>query len=166
MNKAVFLDRDGVLNKERRDYVKFTSELEIYENISECIKKLKNGGFKVIVVTNQSAINRKLTNHENINEIHNTIQEYLKIHGTKIDGFYYCPHKPDEDCFCRKPKPGMLQAAAEDLEIDLKSSWMIGDNDTDVIAGENAGCKSVKIMNNFELVNTINNILNDRLEIN
>ena len=159
MYKAVFLDRDGVLNKERKDYVKSTKELEIYENISQCIKKLKDNDFKIIVITNQSAINRKLTDHENVEKIHNTIQNYLKTRGTQIDGFYYCPHTPDEGCFCRKPKPGLLKNAAHDMNIDLNISWMIGNNDSDVLAGKNAGCKSIKIKNNSELNNAIESIL-------
>ena len=91
MNKAIFLDRDGVINKERKDYVKNIDELQIFENISECINKLKHNNFLVIVITNQSAINRGLTTIEKINEIHNHIQNHLKKFNTKIDAFYFCP---------------------------------------------------------------------------
>ena len=107
--KTVFLDRDGIINKNRPDYVKTIDELEILE-VAESIKKLKDNGFLVVVISNQSAINRGLTNHENVKQIHSTIQEYLKKNGTKIDAFYYCPHRPDEDCDCRKPKPGLFKA--------------------------------------------------------
>jgi D-glycero-D-manno-heptose 1,7-bisphosphate phosphatase len=158
--KAVFFDRDGVLNKERKDYVKSVDELEIFENIGEIIKKLKNNGFKIIVITNQSAINRNLTNDKKIIEIHNSIQKFLKNYNTSIDRFYYCPHLPNENCDCRKPKSGLLIKAASDMDIDLQSSWMVGDNDTDIIAGENVGCKSIKIKNNHELENAVNVILN------
>lgn len=159
MNKAVFLDRDGVINKERKDYVKTIDEFEIYENISECIKKLKDNGFKIIVITNQSAINRGLTDHYKIQEIHESLQTYLKNHGTIIDAFYYCPHRPDEGCFCRKPNLGLIKNATKDWNIDLKSSWMIGNNDSDVLAGKNAGCRSIKVNNNSDLPNAIEKIL-------
>jgi len=160
MHKAVFFDRDGVLNKERKDYVKTVKELEIFENIGEIIKKLKDKDFKIIVITNQSAINRNLTDKKNILEIHDSIQKFLEKSKTSIDAFYFCPHTPNENCVCRKPKSGLLIKAASDMNVDLKSSWMIGDNDSDIIAGENVGCKSLKIKNNQELENIINVILN------
>ena len=159
MNKAVFLDRDGVINKERSDYVKTVSELEILSNISRSIKLLKDAGFLVIVITNQSAINRGLTTHENVKNVHNTIQEFLKKNGTAVDGFYYCPHISEENCFCRKPKPGLLQKAAQEFDIELKSSWMIGNNDSDVEAAINAGCKAIKINTKKTLENAIFEIL-------
>ena len=159
MNKAVFLDRDGVINKERKDYVKTIDELEIFENISKCIQELKKNHYLVIVVTNQSAINRGLTSIQKINDIHNKIQNFLLKFNTKIDAFYFCPHRPDENCLCRKPNSQMIIQASNDFDIDLQSSWMIGDNDSDVLAGQNAGCKSIKIKNNSDLPNTIKYIL-------
>ena len=148
--RAVFFDRDGVINKERTDYVKTVNELDIFSNIIDSIKRLKNSGFVVIVLTNQSAINRGLTTHEKVNKIHKTIQDFLIENGTFIDSFYYCPHRPDKNCDCRKPKPGLFLKAADELKIDLKSSWMIGDRDTDVEAATAAGCKSMKINSNDE----------------
>ena len=160
--KAVFFDRDGVINKERTDYVKNTSELEIFPNIIEPIKKLKGAGFSIIVITNQSAINRGLTTHQKVSEIHSTIQEFLKKNGTHIDNFYYCPHKPDENCQCRKPKPGLFLRAADELQLNLKLSWMIGDSDTDIQAALAAGCKSLKISSNYELQDAVQEILNSQ----
>jgi len=151
MNKAIFLDRDGVINQERKDYVKTIDELKIFENISEIILKLKKNNYLIIVITNQSAINRGLTNIKKLNEIHNDIQNQLAKSNTQIDAFYFCPHRPDENCLCRKPKPGLILKASEDFDIDLKSSWMIGDNNSDILAGQNAGCKSIKIKNNLDL---------------
>ncbi len=159
MNKAVFLDRDGVINKERKDYVKTIDELEIFENISKCIQELKKNHYLVIVVTNQSAINRGLTSIQKINDIHNKIQNFLLKFNTKIDAFYFCPHRPDENCLCRKPNPQLIIKASNDFKIDLKSSWFIGDNDSDVLAGKNAGCTGIKIKNNFDLPNTINELI-------
>ena len=159
-NKAIFLDRDGVINKERSSYVKSISELEIFTNVANSIKKLKDAGFLVVVITNQSAINRGLTNHENVDAIHSHIQEYFRKNGTLIDKFYYCPHRPDENCFCRKPNPGLLLQAAKDLQIDLRCSWMIGDSDSDIQAAKNAGCKAIKISLEVSLDSAIKEILN------
>jgi histidinol-phosphate phosphatase family protein len=159
--KAVFLDRDGVINKERSDYVKTVQELVIFD-VAESIKKLKESGFLVIVVSNQSAINRGLTNQQNIKQIHDAIQEYLKSNGTQIDAFYYCPHRPDENCNCRKPKPGLLYMASTDLQIDLQSSWMIGDRNSDMEAGQIAGCKSIMIHNNSELQDAVQCIIDTK----
>jgi len=156
--KAIFLDRDGVINKNRSDYVKDISELKIFSNVSESIKKLKNYGFLVIVITNQSAINRGLTSHENVNKIHHSIESFLEKNKTSIDAFYYCPHKPDENCMCRKPKPGLIIQASNEFNIELKSSWMIGDSDSDVKAGELAGCNSIKICSDFKLPDAVNMI--------
>ena len=158
--KTVFVDRDGVINQERSDYVKSISELEIYPNVAKNIKLLKDPGFLVVVITNQSAVNRGIITHEMINQIHNSIQDHLKKYGTFLDGFYYCPHVPDENCNCRKPKPGLLQQAILELNIDLNSSWMIGDSDSDIEAADSIGCKAIKISDNFSLDNAVQKILN------
>ena len=151
MNKAIFLDRDGVLNKERKDYVKTVQELELFANIETCISKIKKNSFLAIVITDQSAVNRGLTSLKNINVIHDYIQNYLKKFNTKIDAFYYCPHQPNENCDCRKPKIKLIEQAALDFKIDLSKSWMIGDHQKDFDAGKTAGCKSIKISHSSEL---------------
>ena len=158
--KTVFVDRDGVINQERSDYVKSISELEIYPNVAKNIKLLKDAGFLVIVITNQSAVNRGIITHEIVSQIHNSIQDHLKKYGTFLDGFYYCPHTPNENCNCRKPKPGLLQQAILELNIDLNSSWMIGDSDSDIEAADSVGCKAIKINDNFSLDNAVEKILN------
>ena len=157
--RAIFLDRDGVLNKERHDYVKTIQELEIFPNIGINIKKINDKGFLVIVITNQSAVGRKLTSTNEIEKIHNSLQDYLKKWDAKIDAFYYCPHIPDDNCNCRKPKSGLLIQAANDYNIDLQNSWMIGDHDSDVQSGLNAGCNSIMVTpeNSFEKI--VSNIL-------
>jgi D-glycero-D-manno-heptose 1,7-bisphosphate phosphatase len=160
--KAIFFDRDGVLNKEKKNYVKTIEELEIFPNIIEPIKKLKNYGFVIIVITNQSAINRGFTTHKNVKEIHRILQNHLKQNGTKIDGFYYCPHRPDENCICRKPKPGLFFKAADEFKLNLELSWMIGDNDTDTQAAISAGCKAIKINTNNDLQHSVEQILNSQ----
>jgi histidinol-phosphate phosphatase family protein len=162
LNKAIFLDRDGVINKERKDYVKNIDELELEPNIDHYVKQLKNSGFLVIVITNQSAINRNLTTHKNVQDIHQSIQQVLQSKNTSIDSFYYCPHRPDENCDCRKPKIGLLIKAKLDFKIDIKSSWFIGDNDSDVETAKSFGCKYIKISSNFPLESAIKEILNSQ----
>ena len=161
LHKTIFLDRDGIINKNREDYVKTVKELIILD-IAHYIKKLKDNGFLIVVITNQSAINRGLTTHQNIETIHATIQEYLKLYGTQIDAFYYCPHRPDENCFCRKPQPGLLKKAVKDLNIDLKSSWMIGDRDSDIEAARRIGCKFIKMSEKLSLKDAVEIILNSK----
>jgi len=124
MNKTVFLDRDGVINKKRDDYVKNTKELEVLLSLNTIIEKIKKRKFLVIIITNQSAINRGLTTHKKVQQIHEQIQSNLQ-NENKIDGFFYCPHRPDENCKCRKPKTGLLEKAAKEFDIDFKKSWFI-----------------------------------------
>lgn len=155
--KAVFLDRDGTINK----YVGFlrkTEQFELLEGVSEAIKKINRSGYLAVVVTNQPVIARGEVTYEGLQEIHNKMETLLGKDGAYLDGIYFCPHHPDSgfegevkelkiDCDCRKPKPGMLLQAAEDLNIDLEQSWMIGDGKNDIQAGKNAGCKTVLIGN-------------------
>ena len=158
-NKAVFLDRDGVINRERKDYVKNVNEFEIFDGVVEAITLLKKNNFLVIIITNQSAINRNLLSIAMLEEIHNYFKNYLKVNGTHIDGIYYCPHRPDEGCLCRKPKPGLLLKAAQDFDVDLKNSWMIGDCDKDVEAAKAAGCNWILISRDEKLPKVIEKLL-------
>lgn len=153
--KAIFLDRDGTINK----YVGFLcalGDMELLDGTSEAIKLINKSGYLAVVVTNQPVIARGEVTLSELQEIHNKMETLLGKDGAYIDALYYCPHHPHKgyegevaelkiDCNCRKPKPGMLLKAAEDYNIDLKKSWMIGDSDTDIQAGETAGCKCIKI---------------------
>jgi len=154
-NKAIFLDRDGVINKNRDDYVKSTKELEIFSNIGKEILKLKMKGFLIIVITNQSVINRKIITIRELEEIHSTIQKFLIKSKTSIDKFYFCPHRPDENCNCRKPKPGLILQAINEFSIDVSKSWMVGDSKTDIQAGEKAGCKTILLKKNDSFTNIL-----------
>ena len=115
MLPAIFLDRDGVINEERKDYVKNLNEFKIFSGVAEAIDLLRKKNFLIIIITNQSAINRKLLDTSTLENIHKSFQEYLKSNNTFIDAFYYCPHLPEENCLCRKPKPGLILDAAKDL---------------------------------------------------
>ena len=179
MQKAVFLDRDGTINK----YVGFltkTDEFELIDGVAEAIRRINSSGYLVIVITNQPVIARGDVTADQLREIHNKMETLLGREGAYIDAIYYCPHHPDKgfdgeipelkiNCACRKPKPGMLLQAALDYNIDLKKSWMIGDGDNDVKAGKAAGCKTVKIgepspdsdLNFDNLLDAVNSILDD-----
>ena len=154
--KAIFLDRDGTINK----YVGFLrniDDFELIEGVSEAIKQINQSGYLAIVVTNQPVIARGEVSWDELNEVHKKMETLLGKDGAYIDGLYICPHHPDKgfggerpeykfDCDCRKPKPGLLLQAAADFNIDLTQSIMIGDSERDVEAGKNAGClKSIHI---------------------
>lgn len=154
--KAIFLDRDGTINK----YVGFLRDIdqfELIDGVAEAIKKINESGYLCIVVTNQPVIARGEVTTSQLQEIHNKMETLLGKAGAYIDGLYYCPHHPDKgfegevvelkiDCECRKPKPGMLLKAAQDFNIDLSKSWMIGDGENDVKAGIAAGCQTIRIV--------------------
>lgn len=154
-NKAIFLDRDGVINKRRDDYIKNIDELEIFPDVISSIKKFKENGFLVLIITNQSAINRGIITHTKLDEIHFAIQKYFKEQNVELDGFYYCPHRPDEKCNCRKPKPGLLLNAIKEHGINPKLSWMIGDSESDIKAGKSIGCKTILLDVNFSLTEAV-----------
>ena len=152
---VIFLDRDGVINEKRDDYVKSISELKIFPYVAQSIKKFHELGFIVIVITNQSVINRGIITDKQLEKIHDEIQDSLELSGTKIEAFYYCPHTPEESCSCRKPKTGLILQAVSDWNINLDSSWFFGDSDSDIAAGKSIGCKTMKITDNFNLLDAV-----------
>ena len=140
MNKACFLDRDGVINEE----VCYLSDPEgviLVPGIADGIKLAREAGYLIVVITNQAGVARGFYSEDCIPLVHAEIQRQLALQNTKIDAFYHCPHHPEYSgaCDCRKPKPGMLFAAARDLDIDLSKSFIIGDRLSDLDAGVNAG---------------------------
>lgn len=142
MKRAVFLDRDGVINKRMKDgYVTDWKEFRFLPNVKEAIESLKKEGFLVIVVTNQRGVAKGLMTEEELQEIHRTMQE--KLGKRNIDAIYFCPHDEDEGCECRKPKPGMFLKAAQKFRIDFKKSYIIGDSESDMEAGEGLGLKRI-----------------------
>ena len=144
---AVFVDRDGTLIEE----VNFLSRLEdlrVFPFTSTAIKLLKDKGFLVIVLTNQSGIARGKYSEADMHAIHNQIQAEV---GGLIDAFYYCPHLPSAECDCRKPNLGMIESANSEFEIDMERSWMIGDKNLDVEIAKNAGIKSVLVLTGYEM---------------
>ena len=146
--KAVFLDRDGVLNRERRDYVKSPEELEMLAGIDTPIRRMRDNDYLIVVVTNQSVVGRGLITEEDLKRINDKMRAELESRGCHLDGVYYCPHTPQDGCSCRKPKPGLILRAASELGIDLKNSWLIGDQDSDVEAARRAGCRGIRVPSN------------------
>ena len=141
-NKAVFLDRDGTLIEEV-NYLSKVEDLQFFSYTQKVVEILKENGFLVIVITNQSGIGRGIFEEAAMHEIHEEIQNRL---GGMIDAFYFCPHLPDAGCNCRKPNMEMIEQAAEKFSIDLKQSWMIGDKIMDVGAGFNAGTHTALVL--------------------
>lgn len=138
--KVVFLDRDGVINKDRLDYVKSWKEFEFIPGSLEAIKQLTENGFAVILITNQSIINRGLVTHEELAKIHSNMTAAIASHGGRVENIYHCPHAPDNGCDCRKPKPGLILQAQKDYNLDLSTIPMIGDSMKDMLTAREAGC--------------------------
>jgi histidinol-phosphate phosphatase family protein len=147
-SKAVFLDRDGVLTRERSDYVKTPDELEVLPGIGPALRDLRKMGFRLVIVTNQSVVGRGLATDVEIGRIHEKLQSELKQMGCSVDAIYYCPHLPGAGCSCRKPEPGLILRAAKDLGLDIASSWMIGDKEIDLEAAKRAGCHGLRVETN------------------
>ncbi len=153
--KAIFLDRDGTINK----YVGFLRNIDDFEllsGVAEAVRKINESGYLAIVVTNQPVIARGEVTEAHLQEIHNKMETLLGMEGAYLDAIYYCPHHPHKgyegeipelkiECDCRKPKPGMLLEAAKDYNIDLERSWIIGDGENDIKAGNAVGCKTALI---------------------
>lgn len=142
---AVFLDRDGVINRDRPDYVKSWEEFEFLPGVLEAFRVLASGPRQIVVVSNQSCIGRGLVSRETVEEIHARMTEAVRRSGGRIDAVYYCPHRPDEDCPCRKPRPGLILKAARELDIDLAASWMVGDDLKDLETAKAAGVRPVLV---------------------
>lgn len=166
--RAVFLDRDGTINK----YVGFLrkpEEFELLNGVAEAIRRINQSGYLAIVVTNQPVIARGEVTWEGLDEIHRKMETLLGQEGAYLDDIFVCPHHPDRgfpgerleykmDCDCRKPKPGMLRKAAEKYNIDLAESWMLGDSQRDVDAGKAAGCQTVLLQKQLRLLDAVEDI--------
>ncbi len=150
MSPAVFLDRDGVITVEEKRIL-LPSEIRLYENTIESIRRLKDHGYLVLVVSNQSGVARNLFAESELIELNEKLQRQ-----TGVDGIYYCPHHPDGavpeyaiTCDCRKPMTGMIKRACEDFSIDLKNSWMVGDRESDVLTGKAAGLRTILVKTGY-----------------
>jgi len=140
LQKVVFLDRDGVINRDSSNYVKNWSEFSFLPGSLKALKNLTKNGFTLIIITNQSAIRRKILSLEGLEAIHRNMIETVNSAGGEIKDIFFCPHLPEDGCSCRKPKPGLIHAAQKAYRIDLANSVMVGDNAKDIECARNAGC--------------------------
>lgn len=156
MNKAIFLDRDGVITQEPPYYAHKVSQLKLIPKSANAIRWLNENRFMVIIASNQAGIAHGYYREEDTLLFNQAMKERLAKEGAHIDAIYYCPHHPEArvekyqtDCDCRKPKPGMLTKAGKDLNIDLKQSFVVGDKLSDMEAGRKAGCKTVLVKTGY-----------------
>jgi len=146
MFPAVFLDRDGVLIENRSDYIRAWSHVTIYPKTYSALSRLQKAGYKIVIVTNQSAVGRGLISLQLAEEINHKLVETISENGGHVDGVFMCPHQPEDRCECRKPKPGLLFQAARKLSLDLSRSWMVGDAWSDLLAGQAANLQGVMMV--------------------
>lgn len=144
--KAVFVDRDGVINRNRRDHVKSWEEFAFLPRAAEALAELTRHGLRIVVLTNQAIVNRGMVPRERVDEIHARMVDALEAAGARIEGVFYCPHRPDERCDCRKPNPGLLLQVSRELGIDISRSYLIGDALSDLRAAWSAGCRPILVM--------------------
>jgi len=150
-NKAIFIDRDGTINV-NVEYLDNPEDFQMYPGVGEGIKLLKDSGYKIIIITNQSGLARGYFSEETLDKIHERMKKELYEKGATIDGIYICPHHPDENCDCRKPKTGLLEKAITDFNIDPEKSYFIGDRMLDVEAGHKIGAKTALVPEDKEKV--------------
>ena len=144
--KAVFLDRDGTVIFDPEDErVDTVEKIRLFPDSIEALRKLSALDFGVFIITNQAGISEGRIDEKEFWKIHNVVLEKLAPSGMKILKTYMCPHGPNDNCECRKPKPAMLLEAAKEFDIDLEHSWMIGDRESDILAGKNAGTKTILV---------------------
>jgi len=143
---AVFLDRDGVIIENRDDHVKSWEEVQFIPGAFEGLKKLSQSSYAIVLVTNQSVVGRGMITLEQAHAINDRVIAEIKSHGGRIDASYLCPHHPDAGCACRKPRPGLLLQAAQELDLQLTSSYLIGDALTDIQAAQAAGVKGILVL--------------------
>ncbi|CAN5742352.1 D-glycero-beta-D-manno-heptose 1,7-bisphosphate 7-phosphatase [soil metagenome] len=143
--QGFFLDRDGVINRERADYVKTWDEFTFLPGVLPALRRLATLNLPIMVISNQSAIGRGLVQRETVDAIHQQAQTIIEASGGRVDGFFICPHHPDRHCACRKPQPGLLEEAAARFKLQLADCLFVGDAITDFQAAKAAGCQSILV---------------------
>lgn len=157
--KAIFLDRDGVINRDPGfgDYVKSWKEFQFLPGAIEAIKKLNENNYEIFVFSNQAGVGKGLFTQEELDEITMNMLKEIEAKGGRIKSIVYCTHRPDAGCSCRKPKTGMIEDATKGLDIDFKSTYFIGDSRLDIGAGKNAGCKAILLLTGKERAEDVKN---------
>lgn len=163
MNKAVFLDRDGVINHDPGDYTYHVSQFKLNDGVLENLKTLYDNGYLLILITNQGGISKNLYTHNDVEEIHKYFIDELKKNGVELTEIYYCPHHSNnENCLCRKPNSLLIEKALARFDIDPLKSFMLGDKIRDVECAEKAGVKGIKVGLNENIEKYIDLILNNK----
>jgi D-glycero-D-manno-heptose 1,7-bisphosphate phosphatase len=159
-NKAVFLDRDGVINRETGNYVFMPDDFDLNEGITDALAMLRDRGFILIVISNQGGIARGLYTHSHVHKIHDILTKKLSVQNIKLTEIYYCPHYPATGrCLCRKPGSILLEKAISRFKIDPALSWMIGDKESDIEAARRSGVKGILVKSNDSLMNYMDIII-------
>jgi len=140
-DKYIFLDRDGVINKDSPDYVKRWSEFEFLPGSLDAIRLLTEKNYQIVIITNQSIINRKMASPDDLDFTHSMMKKAVMEGGGEIKDIFFCPHTPEEGCSCRKPETGLIRAALKKYDIDVKNSVMVGDSAKDIECARRAGCR-------------------------
>ncbi len=175
MNRAVFLDRDGVINQEPPHYAHKPEQMILIPKSSEAIKLLNKNNFLIVVVSNQAGVAKGYYSEKDVVLFNKLMENKCQEQGAKIDAIYCCYHHPDAkilkyriNCDCRKPKPGMLKIAERELNIDLKQSFMVGDKKSDIEAGKSVGCNTIMVLTGYgkEEIENDNNIRYDSVANN
>lgn len=148
MVKAIFMDRDGTVSEEV-GYMYHAGLYKPFPWAGPAIRKINESGMKAVLITNQSGVERGYFPESQVHEIHDILRTELALHGARLDAIYFCPHRPDAGCNCRKPNPGMLLQAQQELDLDLANSFVIGDKDVDVGAAYAAGAKPVLVLTGY-----------------
>jgi len=146
MDPAIFLDRDGVIIENRDDYVRSWSDVEFIPAALEALRDYRSSPFRIVLVTNQSAVGRGLISLDRAQKLNQRITTVVEQAGGRVDGTWMCPHAPNENCTCRKPQPGLLLQAATALNLDMSRSYMIGDALSDLNAGRAAGVREAMLV--------------------
>lgn len=146
--RFVLLDRDGTLNVERH-YLSDPSQVQLLSGVGEGLRRMRSLGLGLAVVTNQSGVGRGLFDMERLDQVHGRLRALLSAEGVEIDGFYVCPHRPDQGCACRKPLPGLIEAAAAQLGFDAADSFVIGDKPCDIDMGQAVGAYAMLVRSGY-----------------
>ncbi|PCI77424.1 MAG: D-glycero-beta-D-manno-heptose-1,7-bisphosphate 7-phosphatase [SAR86 cluster bacterium] len=150
--KIIVLDRDGVINQDSDDYIKSAEEFIPIEGSISAIARLCAAGFKVVVATNQSGLSRKFFDEDQLSEIHHLLCSLVEEAGGIIDGIFYCPHHPEEDCSCRKPKTGLLEQIENEFACELQGCYFVGDSLKDIEAARAFDCKPILVLTGKGLI--------------
>ena len=146
MEKVIFLDRDGVINKDKKDYVRSWAEFEFLPNVFAALRRLTELGYKIIIISNQAGVGKGLYTQENLTEMTEKMLQRIRRNSASIYSVHYCRHLDQDNCVCRKPKTGLFKQAILGKAVDLSETFFIGDSQRDIEAGKNLGCKTILVL--------------------